>query len=205
MLATFTDFRILNGMNSFSFEDDEVLTWTDGIDRLCYHWRQGLQIRPLLDAEFKDGDGSSCQVLLIPEIAITGDQEIELGFSDFDEVAIGEGGPAALGGECDLMANQMAAEWCRCAVVEDNPHAEASSGIPRSADRCAANSSTARQCSIVTGGYQSTNSSKVTPRPRFSNKYEIGSLVWSKHQRPPILSGSRHTAGHSLQSNSIIL
>lgn len=173
----------------------------DGVNNL---FGEQMHFRPRLDTKFKYRYLSLSQILLITNIPVAGDKKIKLLFGHKQEFAIAKRVPSHPCCRRDAMTFQKKTELRGCAVIQQYSHAAATSSSRKFCDEwLAAKRKTSWHCSMLSGSYQLTKSSSDAPSARLLNRYDIGRRVWLKHHCPPMRSGSRQTAGHSLQSNSL--
>ena len=102
----------------------------DGRDHLR---KVALNSRPACGVQNDDGQVAPGQVLLVPEVLGSGDEDLEPGLLGCrDEVAIRKLRPAPLMRGHNRMAGQRFAQWCRCTLIEENLH---SSGFESASGR----------------------------------------------------------------------
>ncbi|MEI7730216.1 MAG: hypothetical protein WCO56_11630 [Verrucomicrobiota bacterium] len=77
----------------------------------------------VVGGKFQDSDAPSGQILLVTDILIAGDEKIELGFSQPDEIAIFEATPATLLGGTALVISEQLMHRPRHTFIQQNPHA----------------------------------------------------------------------------------
>ena len=103
------------------------------IDGRSHLRKVALNSRPACGEQNDDGQTAPGQVLLVPEVLVSGDEDLEPGLLGCrDEVAIRELRPALLVRGCNRMAGQRFAQRRRCTLIEENLH---SSGFESASGR----------------------------------------------------------------------
>src|SRR6266545_1602903 len=137
------------------------------------------------------------EVLLIPDILITREQQIESRLlSGVEQGAVFQSLPSQFIRSHHFVSSQEPSEWGRGVGIEKDLHATAA-GCSR---ELLAKARTSCTCSGLTDGNHSRNSSTVEPWSRFSNSAATGSRVPRKHHFPPSFPRFRSTALQRLQS-----
>lgn len=105
-----------------------VLPRLERIDGLDDEIHYSLKPRPVRGRKDKNGDLELRQVLLVVEVAVGGNQRIELRFGPAQKLTVGKPGPSELVGCLNDVIGKMIPEWDRNALVEEDPQAPRRSG-----------------------------------------------------------------------------
>ena len=116
----------------------------------------GLNAAEFVGGKFQDGDAPAREVLLIADVLVGGDEQVELGFGQAQQVAVLDAAPASLLGRRSFMAGEQLVHRPGDALVQKDSHAAAGESSARS------ERSRMRQAiSRVTLGKHSRNSSSA--------------------------------------------
>ena len=130
-----------------------ILAGLDGCNGGQNLGRSFFQKNPIVARELKYRNFPALQVLLVTDALIASQKKIELGFRQFQELAVLDSSPTFLHGIRTGVPHQMFAQWPGGALVEQDPHA----AVRISSER----SKTLQTMALVTEGKHSTNFSTV--------------------------------------------
>src|SRR6266542_6219890 len=159
-----------------------------------------LDPRPKWTGQHEHSDPSATEVLLVCDALIRGDEQIEsVRFGGVQKPAVFETFPAQFASSRDGVTSKGAAKGTRRAVIEEYPHAPATSACSILFNSSARKFRTATSCFSSTS-YHSTTYLTVAPWARLPNRTDTGSRVCLKTSLPPSLPGTLSTSGHFAQS-----
>jgi hypothetical protein len=155
----------------------------------------------------KDSYFAALEILLVAEVFVRSYEQFKCWLSQFEKLSVGNVFPTETNDVGDMMKRQVLSQRHRHTVIEQNFHAAAREGMTRllGTEACIATKlRTSDICFRDGPGNHSIKSSIVAPLSRLLNKAEIGTRAPLNVGTPLKRSGSTNTAGHSLQSISIL-
>lgn len=96
--------------------------WSQVVHGCNYLGNVGLDFGPTGGRENQDCQPPAGEVLLMAQAPVGRDKDVELHLSGLQKLTIFESRPAHLIGRDHLVARQLAAQWYRCALVEEDSH-----------------------------------------------------------------------------------
>ena len=100
----------------------EIAAFRSPIDRSAYLGQRPLNPRPACGPENDNCQISSSQILLVPQVLISGDKNfVLLGLGCDDQFPVLQSRPASFVGSHDFVPDQGVAQRRRCSVIEENP------------------------------------------------------------------------------------
>ena len=86
--------------------------------------RRGMRLEPgpACRRQNQDGEPAPCEVLLIAQVLVCRDEQVEGSLGGSEQLAVRERASALFVGGGDRVTGERPAKWCRCALVEKDPH-----------------------------------------------------------------------------------
>ena len=101
----------------------EIATFRSSVDRCAHLGQRPLNLRPACGPENHNCQISASQILLIPQILVSGNKNVVLpGLGCGDEFSVLQSRPTAFIGSRYFVPDQRVTQGRRRSVVEENPH-----------------------------------------------------------------------------------